>query len=116
MRNGKPIKKSRVEFEDSSGNVFADIGLPHAEDMLAKAKIVHRLEEAIRGRKLTRRKAAAMLDVPEDQLDDLLGGDLELFSIDSIFRFLNALDQDVEIVIRAKRKGAKEASTCVIMG
>ena len=114
MRNGKPAKKKRTEFEESSGNVFADLGLPNPEELLAKAKLVLRIDEIIQGQKLTVSKAAAILKLPKNDLLELLRGNLDLFPVDRLFRFLNALDQDVEIVIRPKGKGTAEAATVVV--
>jgi hypothetical protein len=49
---------NRIEVEEGSGNVFADIGLPNPEERLAKADLAIRIDEAIRARRLTQSRAA----------------------------------------------------------
>jgi hypothetical protein len=54
-----PMKKTR---EKSSGNVFADLGLPDSEQELLKAKLTVQIYRLIRARGLTQSKAADLLD------------------------------------------------------
>jgi predicted XRE-type DNA-binding protein len=97
----------RDAVAEGSGNVFVDLGFADAEELLAKAELARCIAEVIAERKLTQTKAAAVLGVDQPKVSALLRGKLEGFSIDRLFRFLNALDRDVEIVIRpADRAGA----------
>src|SRR5947209_7854825 len=118
MRNGnKPVrarKKDQLEIEPSSGNVFADLELPDPEEMLAKAELTQRICDVIAERKLTQAKAAALLGVDQPKVSALMRGKLDGFSTDRLFRFLNALGRDVEIVIRPARGAGDRASTRVI--
>jgi predicted XRE-type DNA-binding protein len=92
-----------VSIEESSGNVFADLGLKDPEELLAKAQLVQRIADIITERKLTQARAAKLLGVDQPKISALLRGNLEGFSTDRLFRFLNALGRDVEIVIRPAR-------------
>ena len=99
--------------EESSGNVFADLGIANPEEWLAKAELARRIAAIIAECKLTQTRAAAVLGVDQPKVSALLRGKLDGFSTDRLFRFLNALGRDVEIVIRpAGRSG--EACTRVI--
>jgi predicted XRE-type DNA-binding protein len=102
-----------VSIEESSGNVFADLGLKDPEELLAKAQLVQRIADIIAERKLTQARAAKLLGVDQPKVSALLRGKLGGFSIDRLFRFLNALGRDVEIVIRPARRDG-EADTRVI--
>ena len=106
MKNGASNKNrldsERVEL--SSGNVFADLGLPHPEELLAKATLAHRIHVLIKERKLTQRKAAQLLGIDQPKVSNLIRGRLEGFSMERLCRFLNLLDQSVELVIRQKRR------------
>jgi predicted XRE-type DNA-binding protein len=93
-----------VSIEESSGNVFADLGLKNPEELLAKAQLVQRVADIISERKLTQARAAKLLGIDQPKVSALLTGKLEGFSTDRLFRFLNALGRDVEIVIRPARK------------
>jgi predicted XRE-type DNA-binding protein len=86
----------------SSGNVFADLGLPDADELLAKADLVHAIRQLVSGKKLSQRAAAAVLGVAQPDLSKLFRGRLEGFSIERLVRMLNALDQDVRIVVQPK--------------
>jgi predicted XRE-type DNA-binding protein len=96
----KPVR----EIEASSGNVFADLEVPEADAVLAKAELARRIAGILSARKLTQAKAAALLGIDQPKVSALIHGKLDGFSTDRLFRFLNALDQDVEIVIRARRR------------
>src|SRR5260370_42033768 len=99
----------RIEVEEGSGNVFADIGLPHPEERLAKADLAFRISEAIRARRLTQAAAAKLFEIDQPKISRLMRGQLAGFSTDRLMRFLTLLGRDVEIVVRpaphARRHG-----------
>jgi predicted XRE-type DNA-binding protein len=99
---GSRVRESRIE--PSSGNVFADLGLRDAEERLARCKLAQKVCDAIAERKLTQRAAAAVLGVDQPKVSALIRGKLDGFSTDRLFRFLNALGRDVEIVVRPKAR------------
>lgn len=105
----------KIEVAESSGNVFADLGLPEAEETHAKAEVASRICEIIVERKLSQTRAAVLLGVDQPKVSALMHGRLEGFSSDRLFAFLNALDRDVEIVISPKKHGAKHGSTSVLV-
>ena len=52
MRNGAKARKAittsdDLRVEESSGNVFADLGYPNAEEALAKSRLAQRIAEVI---------------------------------------------------------------------
>ncbi|MCI0641104.1 MAG: helix-turn-helix domain-containing protein [Gemmataceae bacterium] len=98
----KSVKKRKLTkpAEPSSGNVFADLGLPNAEELLAKAELVQRISDQIEERKLTQAQAAALLGIDQPKVSALLRGKLDGFSTERLFRFLNALGNEIEVVIR----------------
>src|SRR5688572_4945095 len=106
MRSGvQPKKRKRTakpaqKVEASSGNVFGDLKEPDAGEALAKAELARRICAIVSQRKLTQARAAALLGIDQPKISALLRGKLEGFSTDRLFRFLNALGQDVEIVVR----------------
>ena len=103
-----------IEVTESSGNVFADIGVSEPEEALAKADVAIRLCELIADRGLSQRRAAAILGIDQPKVSALMRGRLEGFSLGRLFRFLNALDSDVEIVIKPKREPSERGSTRVV--
>ncbi len=83
-----------------SGNVFADLKLPDAEELNAKAQVAYRICQILEERKLTQKQAALVLGIDQPKISALLRGRLDGFSSERLFRFLNALDWDIEIVIK----------------
>jgi predicted XRE-type DNA-binding protein len=80
--------------------VFADLGLLNPDLARAKAELVQRIRTLISDRKLTQAKAAAVLGLDQPKVSALVRGRVEGYSIDRLFRFLNALGQRVEITVR----------------
>jgi len=102
--------KEKPKFTISSGNVFADLGLPNAEERLAKADLVIEISRIIEERELTQVETAAILGVDQAKISALVRGKLAGFSMERLYRFLNALGRDVEIVVRAKPKNRQAAT------
>jgi predicted XRE-type DNA-binding protein len=100
---------NRIEVEEGSGNVFADIGLPNPEERLAKADLAIRICEAIRARRLTQTRAAHILRIDQPKISRLLRGQLSGFSTERLIHFLTLLGRDVEITVkpapRSRRQG-----------
>lgn len=92
--------KAQVEHEKSSGNVFADVGLSNADEHLVKAKLVLKIDRLLRERGLRQVEAAGLFGVKQPDVSKLLRGDFRQFSVDRLMRFLVALGQDVEIVVK----------------
>jgi len=103
----------KIKVYRGSGNVFADIGLPHPERVMARAQIMHRIENIITEKGLTQKQAAKILGIPQSKVSCLMNGKLSMFSLDHLFELLNALDRDVEIIIKPKTKDEKFATTHV---
>ena len=98
-RANRRVVKTEIPVERSSGNVFEDIGLAQSAELLVKSEIAARIVVIIEKRGLTQAKAAEILDIDQPSVSDLVRGRLRGFSSDRLFRFLNALGQDVQIVI-----------------
>ena len=88
----------------SSGNVFADLGLPKPDDLLAKAELTAKIIEEIQQRRLTQSQAASILGIDQPKVSALKQGHLSSFSIERLMRFLVLLGRDVEITVKQRRK------------
>ena len=102
--------KEGVDYHLSSGNVFADLGYPEPDEALAKAKLAYVISTIILERGWSQTQAAEALGVDQPKISALLNGRLRGFSTERLLRFLNALDQDVEIAVRPKRKERHRAT------
>ncbi len=94
----------------SSGNVFADLGLPNADEEAAKVDLAFEIKQIIEDRGLTQTEAAEIIGVDQPKVSALVRYKLDGFSMERLYRFLNALGRDVEIVVRPKSKSRKEAT------
>ncbi len=97
-------KKSFIPVTASSGNVFADIGVPEPEEELAKAQLASRIRAIVRGRRLTQVAAGAVMGIDQPKVSALLSGRLTSFSSERLMRLLTRLGQDVEIVVKTKSR------------
>ena len=107
-------KNNPNKVRQSKTNIFADLGLGDAEELHAKSGLVFRISEIISKKKLTQTQAAAILGIDQPKISNLLRGQLDGFSTDRLFRFLNALDCDIEIVVKPKHKSAKRGEVRVL--
>lgn len=88
-----------IPVTPSSGNVFADLGFPNAEEELLKADLVRQIIRAMQQRGLTQAQTAEILSVSQPSVSNLVHGQYEKFSIDRLLRFLTDLGVDVEIIL-----------------
>ncbi|MDO8589405.1 MAG: helix-turn-helix transcriptional regulator [Armatimonadota bacterium] len=93
-----------VECVESSGNVFADLNVRNPEEALLKAELAMRIADVIESKGLSQEEAARVLGIRQPHISKLVRGQLRGFSIGRLLKFLLALDQDVELVIRPNRK------------
>jgi len=98
--------RAKADHTVGSGNVFADLGFPNAEEMLAKAELAQKITSIIQRRRLTQAQAADVLGVDQPKVSALKRGRLSGFSLERLVRFLILLGRDVEIVVK-KRRPAK---------
>jgi predicted XRE-type DNA-binding protein len=85
------------------GNIFADLGLPHPEEALAKAQLALRIATIIEKRGLGEDQAAYLLGTAKSEVLSIVTGQLSDFTMDHLMRCLTALDAKVEIVVRDKQ-------------
>jgi predicted XRE-type DNA-binding protein len=106
--------KSTIPVTESSGNVFADMGLPEAEEELTKAQLASHIRQVIKRQRLTQVAAAALMGIDQPKVSALLNGRLANFSSERLMRLLTALGQDVEITVRAKPRNRAHGRILVL--
>jgi predicted XRE-type DNA-binding protein len=89
-------------IHESSGNVFADLGLPDAELHFLKAQVVAELCRLARARNLTHAGTGAVLGISTPDVSRLFKGHFREYSIDQLLTFLSAFGQDIEIISRPR--------------
>ena len=96
--------KKTIHVEIGSDNIFADIGLPNPEEHLLKANLVNKITDQMTQRKLKHREAAELFGIKQPDVSKMLRGHFHQFSVERLMRFLVALDQNVEIVVRPRKR------------
>lgn len=109
MARKKRQVTEEIEVEMSSGNIFADLGIENSEEELTKAKLVWEIEQIIKKKKLTQAEAAKLMGINQPKVSALIRRKLDGFSVERLIHFLNALGQDIDIVVRPKPPGRKRA-------
>ena len=103
----------RIRAEEGSGNVFADLDLPHAEQELLKARLTLQIYKIIKARGLTQAKAGEILGIKQPHVSALMRNRAGIFSVERLMEFLTDLGQDVEITVRPTRKEHGKVSVVV---
>lgn len=100
----------------SSGNIFADAGLPNAKEHEIKARVVICIDRTIRAKKLTQTAAAKRIGVAQPDLSKILRGNFSGFSLERLLGFIRLLGSDVEIKIKPARKSEEEGRLSLMTG
>jgi predicted XRE-type DNA-binding protein len=98
------VRRPPRGYVQSSGNVFADLELPNAEEALVKAELASQITESIERRGLTQSEASKILNVDQPKVSALKRGRLSGFSVERLMRFLVLLDNDVDIIVKTRPK------------
>jgi len=101
------------EIVRGSANVFADMGLPDADIHFLKAQIVGRIYSIAQDRGLTQAQTGKIIGLKQPDVSNLLRGRFKGYSLERLLEFLNAFDQDVEIVVKQKPERSTAARTTV---
>jgi predicted XRE-type DNA-binding protein len=96
--------------EKSSGNVFADLGLPEPRQELLKANLTLQIYRLIRQRGITQAEAGKILGIKQPHVSALMRNRAGVFSVERLIEFLTALGQDVRITVRPTHKAYGEVS------
>lgn len=119
-RKSQRSKRKKKSAEDttvevSSGNVFADLGLPDAEERLLKAELIFKIARLIEKKGLTQAEVAKRTELDQPKISRLLNGHLSGFSVDRLFAILNRLGHSVEVRISAKERAPEKSHTRVLL-
>ncbi len=102
------------EIEKGSMNVYADLGMADAEEMLVKAQLATKIAEIIKHRKLTQVQAAELLGMSQPKLSNMLRGQFRGISEAKMLDCLTRLGRDVQIVVKTASKSRKTGHVSVL--
>ena len=108
------MTKNKLDVIPSSGNVFADLGLPRADEKQTKVRLAVAINRILHHQRLSQAKAARRLHISQPKISALANYRLDGFSVERLMNFLTALDRDVEIIVRKKPASRRSAKILVI--
>jgi len=88
-----------TEFTQSSGNIFADMGLSDADELLTRAKLGVEVRNILKSRNLKQQEIAQLLNIKQPEVSNIMQGKYHLFSEARLFGFLNRLEKKITIQI-----------------
>ena len=94
-----------IEYEEGSGNVFADLGLEDADELFARAQLGFHVNTLLVARKLKQREIASLLGIKQPEVSHLMNGHFSRFTTDKLLDFLKRLERKVTIRISAHEPG-----------
>lgn len=94
-------RADEINMTESSGNVFADMGMAEPDEELTKTQLASHIREVIWRQRLTQVAAAARMGIDQPKVSALLNGRLANFFSERLMRLLTALGQDVEITVKS---------------
>jgi predicted XRE-type DNA-binding protein len=98
------MRTSGRSITESSGNVFADLGLANPEQESLKAKLILQIYRTIKERKLTQAQAGEILGIKQPHVSSLMRGQSGTFSAERLMEFLAALGHDIEISVSSRHR------------
>ena len=101
-------------IEKGSMNVYADLGVVDAEEMLVKAQLATKIAEIIKLRKLTQRQAASLLGMTQPKLSNMLRGRFRGISESKMIECMTLLGRDVQIVVKPVSRSRKTGHVSVL--
>jgi predicted XRE-type DNA-binding protein len=96
-------KRKQIKVETSSGNIFADLKRPDAEERQTKVQLAVAIQREITAHNWSQSEAAEELGINQPKVSALFKFRLEGFSVERLMMFLTALGNDIEISIKPRR-------------
>src|SRR5271163_1035783 len=103
--SNKGREPAETEFEEGSGNVFADLGLEDGDELFARARIGFHVYQILKKKNLAQREMATLLAIKQPEVSHLMNGHFSRFTTDKLLDFLKRLERKVTIRISPHRPG-----------
>src|SRR6266446_3099128 len=101
-RNVTARAAADIPVTRGSGNVFADLGFEDPAELQVKAELTRQIANRIKALGLTQLQAGVRLGIGQPDVSKLMNGRYTGFSADRLMALLNALNVDVDIVVRPR--------------
>lgn len=102
-------KLQRIRFEESSGDVFADLGVKDAGQLQVRSQLGYHVFRILEARKMEQREISSLLGIAPPDLAHLMNGHFNHFSTEKLLGFLKRLERKVTIKVSPYRRAASPA-------
>jgi predicted XRE-type DNA-binding protein len=102
-------------FEESSGNIFADLGLEDADELFARGKIGIQIIHLLKQRNLKQREISEILNIPQPEVSHLMKGEFQRFSEGKLLNFLKRLDIEITLHLRPRNGANQDIETAITL-
>ena len=116
MTQEEPVfvrEAQNTSFEESSGNVFADLGLEDASELLTRGKIGIQVLRLLKQRNLKQREMSELLGIPQPEVSHLMKGEFQRFSEGKLLTFLKRLDTEITLHLRHRDGSDRTIETII---
>jgi predicted XRE-type DNA-binding protein len=113
-RGARQRRNEMIEIEEGTGNVYADLGMADADEMIVKAQLATKIGEIIKRRKWSQQQASDVLGLPQSKLSKMLRGQFRGISEAKMLDCLVRLGRDVQIVVGPARRAASAGHVAVV--
>jgi predicted XRE-type DNA-binding protein len=103
------MSESAVTY--GTGDVFHDLGLPDADELLAKSNLAIAIHDTIKQRGLTQVQAAELMGVDQPKVSKIVRGRLSEFSTERLLNYLLHLGLNIDIVIHKEAPKTQREGT-----
>lgn len=103
-----------IDIEESTGNVYADLGMADADEMIVKAQLATKIGEIIKSRQWSQQKAADVLGIPQSKLSKMLRGQFRGISEAKMLDCLARLGRDIQIIVGPPRRATSTGRVAVV--
>ncbi|MDZ8257685.1 helix-turn-helix domain-containing protein [Nostoc sp. ChiQUE01b] len=100
-------------FEQSSGNVFADLGLSDASELFTRGKIGIQVLRLLSQHNLKQCEISELLGIPQLEVSHLMKGEFQRFSEGKLLIFLKRLDMEISLHLRPRHAPGQSAETVI---
>ncbi|MGK7959442.1 helix-turn-helix domain-containing protein [Crocosphaera sp.] len=102
-------------FEESSGNVFADLGLENADELFIRGKIGIQVIRLVKQRNLKEKEISELLEISLSEVSDLMKGEFQKFTEGKLLNFLKRLDMEITLYLRPCKGANQETETMIAL-
>jgi predicted XRE-type DNA-binding protein len=103
-----------TDIEKGNTNVYVDLGMADADEMIVKAQLADKIGEIIQNRKWTQQQAAECLGIPQSKLSKMLRGQFRGISEAKMLDCLARLGRNIQIVIGPPRRSTTAGRIAVV--